>query len=96
MSPTKAMTTPDPARLPLRPPWQVALYAFLITALVGIAVGLAAAVASGSIDRSPGRAGEQFGRALLPFVLAITIAAYAIQRSRVAASKPDPSKPGPR
>jgi F0F1-type ATP synthase membrane subunit c/vacuolar-type H+-ATPase subunit K len=86
------MTEDDPARRPLRAAWRVALYAFLLTVLVGIAVGLAAAVASGSIDRDPAHAGELFGRALFPFVLAVTIAAYVIQRSRIAASQPGPPR----
>lgn len=77
------MTAPKPAHRPLRAAWKVALYAFLVTLVIGAAVGFAAAVASGTIDRQPGRAGAQFGRALVPFILAITIAAYVIQRSRI-------------
>lgn len=77
---------------PLRPAWRVALYAFLLTVLVGAGVGLAAAVASGSIDRDPAHAGVLFGRALVPFVVAVTIAAYVIQRSRIAAIRPAPPR----
>jgi F0F1-type ATP synthase membrane subunit c/vacuolar-type H+-ATPase subunit K len=77
----------------LRAAWKVALYALLITLLVSMGVGLAAAVASGSIDRDPRQAGRQFGRALVPFILAVTIAAYAIQRSRIAANKPKRTEP---
>lgn len=97
MAPRRTPTTPDPAHPPASPPlraaWKVALYTFLATLVVGMAVGLAAAVASGSIDRDPEHAGQQFGRALVPFILAVTIAAYVIQRSRIAASKPDRTKP---
>lgn len=88
------MTAPAPAPRPLRAAWRVALYAFLGSVLVGVGVGLAAAIASGSIDRDPEHAGEQFGRALVPFILAVTIAAYVIQRSRIAAGRPP--QPGPR
>lgn len=78
------MTAPDPAPRPLRAAWKVACYAFLITLVVGAGVGLVAAVSSGAIDRDPGRAAGQFGPALVPFLLAVTIAAYVIQRSRIA------------
>jgi ABC-type dipeptide/oligopeptide/nickel transport system permease subunit len=81
---TDRAPAPRPERAPLRAPWKVALYTFLVALLVGAGLGLAAAVASGTIDRDPGRAGAQFGRALVPFILAVTIAAYVIQRSRIA------------
>jgi F0F1-type ATP synthase membrane subunit c/vacuolar-type H+-ATPase subunit K len=75
---------PGPPASPLRPAWKVALYTLVVALGIGTGVGLAAAVASGSIDRDPGHAGELFGRALLPFIIAVTIAAYVIQRSRIA------------
>ncbi len=67
---------------PLRAAWKVALYAFLVSTVVGAAVGLTASIASGGITHGPWRAGELYGRALSPFILAVTIGAYAIQRSR--------------
>ncbi len=66
----------------LRPAWRVAGLAFLITVAVGAAVGLVAAIASGSIDRDATAAGIRYGRAFSPFVLIVTIAAYTIQRAR--------------
>ena len=74
----------SPASKPPRAAWKVALYAFLITLGVSAAIGLAATIASGSIDRDPRPAWAQFARALIPFFLAVTIGAYAIQRSRIA------------
>jgi ABC-type dipeptide/oligopeptide/nickel transport system permease component len=69
---------------PPRAAWQVALATFVITLAIGTAVGLIAAVASGAIHRELGRAVALYGRAVSPFLLIVTIAAYAIQRSRIA------------
>ena len=68
---------------PLRAAWQVALLAFAITLAVGAAVGVIGAMASGSLDRDPYAAGVLYGRAFAPFVIIVTIAAYAIQRARL-------------
>ena len=69
---------------PPRAAWKVAIYACLITLGVSAGLGLVAAVASGAIHRSPASAGAQYGRAVLPFVVIVTIAAYVIQRARLA------------
>jgi len=69
---------------PLRAAWQVALAAFIIALASGTAIGLIAAVASGAIHREPGRAAALYARAASPFLVIVTIAAYAIQRSRIA------------
>jgi ABC-type dipeptide/oligopeptide/nickel transport system permease component len=75
---------PPPANRPLRAAWKVALYAFAITVAIGTAVGLVAVAASGAIDQDPWHSGALYGRALSPFVLAVTLAAYFIQRARIA------------
>jgi len=72
-----------PVDTPPRAAWKVALYAFLITLGLSAGLGFAAAIASGAIHRAPGRAGEQYGRAVFPFILIVTIAAYVIQRTRL-------------
>jgi hypothetical protein len=72
-----------PTPSPLRPAWKVALYTLVATLVIGAGVGLAAAVASGSIHRDPRHASVLFGRALFPFIAAVTVAAYVIQRSRI-------------
>ncbi len=75
--------TTRPSTRALRPAWKVAILAFVITLAIGTAVGLAAAIVSGSIDRDPHRAGVLYGRAFAPFILIVTIAAYVIQRARL-------------
>lgn len=69
-------------RPPLRPAWKAALAAFAITLGAGAAVGLVAAIASGSIHRDLTTAVLLYGRAFAPFVVIVTIAAYVIQRAR--------------
>jgi ABC-type dipeptide/oligopeptide/nickel transport system permease component len=66
----------------LRPAWQAALVAFAITLAVGAAVGLIAALASGSIHRDLSTSVFLYGRAFAPFVVIVTVATYAIQRAR--------------
>jgi len=73
------MTAPRP----LRPAWKVAVLGFVLTLAIGAALGAVAAIASGRIDRDPYTAGVLYGRAFAPFVIIVTIAAYAIQRARI-------------
>ena len=69
---------------PLRAAWKVAVLALVATITVGIAVGFGAAVASGSIHRDASTAGEEFCTAFAPFIAIVTVAAYVIQRRRIA------------
>ncbi|MEO7730535.1 MAG: hypothetical protein ABIY55_06145 [Kofleriaceae bacterium] len=66
----------------LRPAWQVALVAFACTLAAGAAVGLIAAIASGSIHHDLSTSVFLYGRAFAPFVVIVTVAAYVIQRAR--------------
>jgi ABC-type dipeptide/oligopeptide/nickel transport system permease component len=68
----------------LRPAWQAALVAFAITVAAGVAVGLVAAIASGSVHRDLTTAVYLYGRAFAPFVVIVTVATYVIQRARLA------------
>lgn len=68
----------------LRAPWKVASIAFLITLGLGASVALVAALATGALERDAVRAGVLYGRAFAPFVIIVTIAAYVIQRARIA------------
>jgi len=67
-----------------RAAWQVALATFVLALAIATAVGLVAAVASGAIHGEPGRAAALYARAASPFLVIVTVAAYAIQRSRIA------------
>jgi len=53
--------------------------AFILLCVVGIAV----AISNGSFDKNPEKAGEKIGQAGFPFLVAVGVIAYFVQKSRI-------------
>jgi hypothetical protein len=68
----------------MRPAWQAAALGFAITVALGAAVGVIAALASTSVHQDLGQAIYLYGRAFSPFIVIVTVAAFVIQRARLA------------